>query len=105
MSDDDLVIKDFTGGTVEANVAAFTDTNALRVVDLTDMGFVPDAKYNGLYLSNVWDAGKYYQASSEASEIADMESQGYSYLSNALTDEASDAKNYNYMNYVRQHDI
>lgn len=105
MSNDDLVIKDFTGGTVEANVAAFTDTNALRVVDLTDMGFVPDAKYNGLYLSNVWDAGKYYQASSEASEIADMESQGYSYLSNALTDEASDAKNYNYMNYVRQHDI
>lgn len=105
MSDDDLVIKDFTGGTVEANIAAFTDTNALRVVDLTDMGFVPDAKYNGLYLSNVWDAGKYYQASSEASEIADMESQGYSYVSNALTDEASDANNYNYMNYVRQHDI
>ena len=103
MTDDELIITDVNGGMVEPNVNEFTDTNVLRIIDMDSM--VPDAKYNGLYLSNVWDAGKYYQASSEQSEIDDMEAEGYTYLDNALTDEASDAKNYNYMNYVRQHDI
>ena len=63
-TDDDLTIKDYAGECVESGTSGclqseFTDTNVLRIVDLTDIGVVADSKYNGLYLSNVWDCGQY----------------------------------------------
>lgn len=62
--DEDLVITDYNGGCIESGDSActyseFTDTNVLRIVDLTSLGFVPESKYNGLFLSNVWDCGQY----------------------------------------------
>ena len=62
--DEDLVITDYNGDCVESGdsgctYSEFTDTNVLRIVDLTGLGFVPEAKYNGLFLSNVWDCGQY----------------------------------------------
>ena len=62
--DEDLVITDYNGDCIESGDSAcayseFTDTNVLRIVDLTRMGFVPESKYNGLFLSNVWDCGQY----------------------------------------------
>ena len=62
--DEDLVITDYNGDCIESGDSActyseFTDTNVLRIVDLTSLGFVPEAKYNGLFLSNVWDCGQY----------------------------------------------
>ena len=62
--DEDLVITDYNGDCIESGDSAcayseFTDTNVLRIVDLTGLGFVPEAKYNGLFLSNVWDCGQY----------------------------------------------
>jgi hypothetical protein len=62
--DEDLVITDYNGDCIESGDSAcayseFTDTNVLRIVDLTSLGFVPESKYNGLFLSNVWDCGQY----------------------------------------------
>lgn len=62
--DEDLVITDYNGGCIESGDSActyseFTDTNVLRIVDLTSLGSVPESKYNGLFLSNVWDCGQY----------------------------------------------
>lgn len=54
-SEDDLTI---TATSVDNS--EFTDTNVLRVVDMTDSASVfEDSKYNGLYLSNIWDCGEY----------------------------------------------
>lgn len=62
--DEDLVITDYNGDCIESGGSAcayseFTDTNVLRIVDLTSLGYVPEAKFNGLFLSNVWDCGQY----------------------------------------------
>ena len=62
--DEDLVITDYNGDCIENGdsgcaYSEFTDTNVLRIVDLTSMGFIPEVKYNGLFLSNVWDCGQY----------------------------------------------
>ena len=62
--DEDLVITDYNGDCIESGdsecaYSEFTDTNVLRIIDLTSLGFVPEAKYNGLFLSNVWDCGQY----------------------------------------------
>lgn len=62
--DDELVIKNFSGDCIElidgsCTQSEFTDTNVLRIVDLREIGFVPEYKSNGLYLSNVWDCGQY----------------------------------------------
>lgn len=62
--DEDLVITDYNGDCIESGdsvctYSEFTDTNVLRIVDLTSLGFVPESKYNGLFLSNVWDCGQY----------------------------------------------
>ena len=63
-SDEDLTITDYDGDCVESGdsgceYSEFTDTNVLRIVDFTSMGFDPESEYNGLYLSNVWDCGQY----------------------------------------------
>ena len=63
-NDEELIITDYNGDCIENGdsgcaYSEFTDTNVLRIVDLTSMGFIPEVKYNGLFLSNVWDCGQY----------------------------------------------
>jgi len=64
-TDEDLVITTTTGDCIESSgtqclQSEFTDTNVLRIVDLTETTHVsPDSYFNGLYLSNVWDCGQY----------------------------------------------
>lgn len=102
MTDDDLYITDITGKTIEHGVNEFTDTNALRIVCLEDGGGVlPDiaAKQNGVYLSNAWNCGKYYQESSEADEMAEVEANGYNV--NYFTDETESGETADYSNYLR----
>lgn len=50
MDDADLVITALTDST-------FSNTNVLRYVEIE--GEQEDSKYNGLYLSNIWDCGNY----------------------------------------------
>jgi len=65
--DEDLIITSYSGDCIEGttgeeptcNQSEFTDTNVLRIVDLTGLGYKEEAKFNGLYLSNVWDCGLY----------------------------------------------
>lgn len=102
MTDDDLYITDLTGDTIEHGVTEFTDTNALRIVCLEEGGgVIPDisSPQNGIYLSNVWDCGKYYQESTEADEMEEVSADGYNV--NYFTDEDISASNFNYMNNVR----
>ena len=102
MTSDDLYITDLTGKTIEHGIKEFTDTNALRIVCLEDGGGVlPDiaAKQNGVYLSNAWNCGKYYQESTEAEEMAEVEADGYNV--NYFTDETSGGTTANYSNYLR----
>jgi hypothetical protein len=102
MTADDLYITDLTGKTIEHGVNEFTDTNALRIVCLEDGGGVlPDiaAKQNGVYLSNAWNCGKYYQESTEAEEMAEVEADGYNV--NYFTDETSGGTTADYSNYLR----
>ena len=54
-SDSELTIDEINGND------EFTDTNVLRVIDVTDKGYNPESEFNGLYLSNVWDCGQYTQ--------------------------------------------
>lgn len=61
MTDAELTITDFSGEEIEQGYNDFTDTNVLRLVDLTDRGITPDFGSNGLYLSNDWDCGQYVQ--------------------------------------------
>ena len=56
-SDEDITISNYNGDEVEPGVHEFTDTNVLRKVDIPSE--IPQSKYNGLYLSNVWDCGQY----------------------------------------------
>ena len=103
MSNEDLYISNLTGKTIEHGVHEFTDTNALRIVCLTEGGgVIPDIKsgQNGIYLSNVWNCGKYYQQSTEAAEMAEVSNDGYNV--NYFTDENSSSANYDYNNTVRQ---
>ena len=63
-TDEELTITSYSGDcieTVSGECASteFTDTNVLRIVDLTERGYREDAGYNGLYLSNVWNCGQY----------------------------------------------
>ncbi len=52
---------EITNYDVDDENTEFTDTNVLRVVDVTghEIGLKPYSKYNGLYLSNIWDCGEY----------------------------------------------
>ena len=68
-----------------------TDTNALRIVNMT--GQAADSSYNGLYLSNYWNCGEYT-----------LNGEGTPNNKYKI-DESEGASNYNYMNNVRQHDI
>lgn len=104
-SDDDIVITDFTGDYIDPTRTEFTDTNALRIVCLQEgeSGSTPavESKQNGLYLSNVWDCGLYYDEENDADAIAAANAAGY-ITGPYRTDSGSTASNYNYMNNVRQ---
>jgi hypothetical protein len=57
MTDEELVITDMSGDTIETGYNEFTDTNVLRIIALDE--YIPETQYNGLYLSNDWDCGQY----------------------------------------------
>ncbi len=106
MSDEDLTIETFSGAYIDPTNTEFTDTNALRIVCLTEGGggTIPDirSKNNGIYLSSTWDCGLYYGPGDTEAKAA-AEAAGYNTDYN--TDEDASASNYNYMNNVRQNDI
>ena len=106
MTDEDLTIETFSGAYIDPTNTEFTDTNALRIVCLTEGGggTIPDikSKNNGIYLSSTWDCGLYY-GPGDTEAKAQAEAAGYNTDYN--TDEDASASNYNYMNNVRQHDI
>ena len=97
MSDAELLITNSNGETIENGVTYFTNTNVLRIVENSNS--LADAKINGVYLSNNWNCGKYYQLSTEANEISVMQANGYTI--NSYTDETEGTSNINYMNNVR----
>ena len=107
-TDEDVIIETFDGPYIDPTRTEFTDTNALRIVCLTEgpSGTTPsvDSMQNGVYLSNVWDCGLYYDEATESEEIAAASAAGYK-TDNYRTDTSPDASNYNYMNNVRQSDI
>lgn len=85
----------------------FSDTNVLRYINVSEtrdhQHLDPDNGYNGMYLSNYWDCGKYYQTATEGAEIADMVAEGFEvYNTNYKTDEDGSASDYDYNNNVRQ---
>ena len=104
-TDEQLNIIDYQGSLIEKDKYEFTDTNVLRIVDLTETyGYQPQSKFNGLYLSNEWNCGKFYQEATEFEEIDEIKAQGFSDESIGYTDENPNAYGYNYMNNVRQND-
>ena len=107
-TDEDVIIETLSGPYIDPTRTEFTDTNALRIVCLTEgpSGTTPsvDSMQNGVYLSNVWDCGLYYDEVEDADAIVAAQAAGYK-TDNYRTDTNPDASNYNYMNNVRQTDI
>ena len=105
MADEDLYINNLNGDYIDPTGTEFTDTNALRIICL-DESITPaiETKQNGLYLSSDWDCGLYYDEETPADQEAKNNAQAAGYNTNYSTDLASSARNYNYMNNVRQHD-
>ena len=105
MVDENLYINNLNGDYIDPTGTEFTDTNALRIVCLEEgaSGVTPDirTKQNGIYLSNVWDCGLYYDASTLADQEAKGKAQAAGYNTNYSTDDNPSAMNYNYMNNVR----
>ena len=109
MTDEDLYTDNIDGAYIDPTNTEFTDTNALRIVCLDEdpSGVTPsvETKQNGIYLSNVWDCGLYYDAGTPADQEAQGKAQAAGYNTNYSTDDSPSARNYNYMNNVRQNDI
>ena len=103
MSDDEIIIENITGDYIDPTNNEFTDTNALRIVCLSEGGVIPSVStpQNGVYLSNIWDCGLYY-GPSDTEAKARAEAAGYN--TNYSTDEDASASGFNYMNNVRQND-
>jgi hypothetical protein len=108
MTDDDVYIKDLTGAYIDPTNHEFTDTNVLRIACIEEgpSGTTPsiDSMQNGVYLSNAWDCGLYYDEVEDADAITAAQEAGYR-TDPYRTDTASTASNYNYMNNVRQSDV
>lgn len=102
-TDDEIFIKDLYGEYIDPTNSGFTDTNVLRIVCLESepSGTTPsvESKQNGIYLSNEWDCGLYYGPSDTQ---AKNKAAASGYNTDYSTDESSTARNYNYMNNVRQ---
>jgi hypothetical protein len=104
MSDDDIFIENVSGDYIDPTNTEFTDTNALRIVCLTEgpSGITPtvDSKQNGMYLSSAWDCGLYY-STTEADQAAKAQASAAGYKTDYNADEDASASGYNYMNNVR----
>ncbi len=108
MTDDDVYITDLTGDYIDPTNTEFTDTNVLRIACIEEgpSGTTPsiDSMQNGVYLSNAWDCGLYYDEENDADAIAAASAAGYK-TDPYRTDTSPEASNYNYMNNVRQNDV
>ena len=108
MTDDELLIKDFKGDYIDPTGYGFSDTNVLRIVSISQgksgEPLEADNKYNGVYLSNVWDCGLYYGLT-EADIAAKAAAEAAGFVTDYSTDEDASASGFNYMNNVRQTDI
>lgn len=108
MTDDEIIIENLNGDYIDPTRTEFTDTNALRIVCLQEgpSGTTPsvDSMQNGIYLSNVWDCGLYYDEVEDADAIEAASAAGY-ITAPYRTDTDASASNYNYMNNVRQSDV
>ena len=109
MTDEDLYINNATGKTIEPGVTEFTDTNVLRIACVTEGGggIIPavESPINGLYLSNVWDCGKYYDETNTDDMAGHDAVEADGYNADYWVDNDSGAATANYSNYVRQNDV
>ena len=105
MTDDEIIIENLNGDYIDPTRTEFTDTNALRIVCLQEGagGVIPavNSPQNGVYLSNVWDCGLYYDEDVDADAITAANAAGYK-TDDYRTDTGSTASNYDYNNNVRQ---
>ena len=102
VEDKEIIIDNLSGDYIDPTSTEFTDTNALRIVCLTDGGgVVPsiDTPQNGIYLSNVWDCGLYYDEHDAADIEARHKANAAGYNTNYLSEDQPSS--YNYNNNVR----
>jgi hypothetical protein len=102
MTDEDIYITDCDAKIIEPGVSEFTDTNALRIVCLESCGgTLPDLKdnQNGIYLSNAWDCGKYYDRTNPTDMAGHDAVDADGYNANYWVD--NDASAIDYSNYLR----
>ena len=102
VEDKEIIIDNLSGDYIDPTSTEFTDTNALRIVCLTDGGgVVPsiDTPQNGIYLSNVWDCGLYYDEHNAADIEARHKADAAGYNTNYLSEDQPSS--YNYNNNVR----
>lgn len=102
VEDKEIIIDNLSGDYIDPTSTEFTDTNALRIVCLTDGGgVVPsiDTPQNGIYLSNVWDCGLYYDKHNAADIEAKHKADAAGYNTNYLSEDQPSS--YNYNNNVR----
>ena len=102
VEDKEIIIDNLSGDYIDPTSTEFTDTNALRIVCLTDGGgVVPsiDTPQNGIYLSNVWDCGLYYDEHNAADIEARHKAAAAGYNTNYLSEDQPSS--YNYNNNVR----
>ena len=102
VEDKEIIIDNLSGDYIDPTSTEFTDTNALRIVCLTDGGgVVPsiDTPQNGIYLSNVWDCGLYYDEHNAADIEARHKANAAGYNTNYLSEDKPSS--YNYNNNVR----
>ena len=102
VEDEEIIIDNLSGDYIDPTSTEFTDTNALRIVCLTDGGgVVPsiDTPQNGIYLSNVWDCGLYYDEHNAADIEARHKANAAGYNTNYLSEDQPSS--YNYNNNVR----
>lgn len=108
-TDNDMLINSLEGNYIDPTTNELTDTNVLRIVCLDEgpSGITPaiESRQNGVYLSNIWDCGLYYDEGTPADQEARNKAQAAGYNVNYTSDESASARNINYMNNVRQHDI
>ena len=102
VEDEEIIIDNLSGDYIDPTSTEFTDTNALRIVCLKDGGgVVPsiDTPQNGIYLSNVWDCGLYYDEHNAADIEARHKADAAGYNTNYLSEDQPSS--YNYNNNVR----
>ena len=102
VEDEEIIIDNLSGDYIDPTNTEFTDTNALRIVCLVDGGGVTpsiDTPQNGIYLSNVWDCGLYYDAHNAADIEARHRADDAGYNTNYLSEDTESS--YDYNNNVR----